>query len=292
MEISKHARFLKDSAIALFVILLIALGALSYGYYRYTLLSKSFIQANQKIAELETHISNTEKHNSELSGQLEVERYTNESFQGQIADISSTVGTLQKLKETDPQLLQKYSKIYFLNENYIPSKLFAINKDFIFNKDKTLQFHASAERFLNNMLTKARSEDANILILSAYRSFFEQAGLKSSYMVTYGSGANKFSADQGYSEHQLATALDFTTPKIGESFTGFEKTPEYKWLTEHAHEYGFILSYPKNNTYYQFEPWHWRFVGTSLAKTLHEENKQFYDLEQREIDKYLVNLFD
>lgn len=292
MEIQKHMNLIKDSAILFFVLLLVSCGGLIYGYYRYTALTKAFAQANQTIRELEDSLTNTEQQRDTISNQLLAEKSTNESFQGQIASISSTVGTLQKLKETDPQLLQKYSKVYFLNENYLPSKLVAIDKEFVFNKEKTLQFHANAERFLNNMFAKASSEGIHLKIISSYRSFDEQAGLKSSYKVTYGLGANKFSADQGYSEHQLGTALDLTTPEVGATFVGFEKSPEYAWLVAHAHEYGFILSYPKENTFYQFEPWHWRFVGTALAQRLHNENKRFYDLEQRDIDTYLVNLFD
>ena len=110
--------------------------------------------------------------------------------------------------------------------------------------------------------------------------------------MIYGAGANQFSADQGYSEHQLGTALDFATTEIGAGFDGFEKTDAYRWLLDNAYQYGFILSYPQNNNYYQFEPWHWRFVGRDLAKKLSKEDKNFYDLDQREIDEYLISFFD
>ena len=108
----------------------------------------------------------------------------------------------------------------------------------------------------------------------------------------YGSGANSFSADQGYSEHQLGTTIDFTTEEIGASSSVFGKTTAYQWLLENAYKYGFILSYPEANKYYQFEPWHWRFVGRGLAEKLHQEGKNFYDLDQREIDEYLISFFD
>ena len=127
---------------------------------------------------------------------------------------------------------------------------------------------------------------------SAFRSFDTQASLKSGYKITYGSGANKFSADQGYSEHQLGTSVDFTTPDVGGNFSKFQTDPAYQWLQNNAHHYGFILSYPEENTYYKFEPWHWRFVGVELASDLHGENKYFYDMDQREIDTYLIKLFD
>jgi D-alanyl-D-alanine carboxypeptidase len=72
----------------------------------------------------------------------------------------------------------------------------------------------------------------------------------------------------------------------------FETTPAYEWLVKNAYKFGFALSYPKDNAYYIFEPWHWRFVGTDLARKLHRDGKSFYDLEQREIDEYLISLFD
>ena len=138
-----------------------------------------------------------------------------------------------------------------------------------------------------------RAEGIDISVLSGYRSFGTQASLKSQYSVTYGAGtSNKFSADQGYSEHQLGTTVDFTTKKTGEPLTGFDKTPAYEWLLQNAYRFGFILSYPKGNAYYVFEPWHWRFVGVYLATYLHDQNKYFYDMPKRDIDQYLINIFD
>ena len=52
------------------------------------------------------------------------------------------------------------------------------------------------------------------------------------------------------------------------------------------------MSYPKGNSYYVYEPWHWRFVGKELADDLYDENKKFYELDQREIDEYLLKIFD
>ena len=223
---------------------------------------------------------------------LTVERQNSDYIQNQIQDITSTVGQLKKLSETDVELLKKYSKVYFLNENYTPQKLTDVPQEYLNVKTKQVQVHSDVYPHLKNMLDEAKKEGANIQILSGYRSFDTQASLKSSYKVSYGSGANKFSADQGYSEHQLGTTLDFTTEKISSVLSGFEKTNEYKWLSANAYKYGFILSYPKNNTYYIYEPWHWRFVGITLATKLHEQNLNFYDASQRDIDQYLANIFD
>ena len=111
--------------------------------------------------------------------------------------------------------------------------------------------------------------------------------------MTYGAGtANSFSADQGYSEHQLGTTVDMITSGLGGVLDGFDTTKAYQWMLSNAYKYGFILSYPKNNNYYVYEPWHWRFVGIKFAKYLHDQKLNFYDLEQRTIDSYLVSIFD
>ena len=151
--------------------------------------------------------------------------------------------------------------------------------------------HASVAPQLKNLLNAALAGGTTLYVRSAYRSFDEQKSLKTAYSITYGSGANAFSADQGYSEHQLGTAVDFITTGLNGQLEGFENTAAYLWLKEHCHPYRFILSYPENNKYYIFEPWHWRYVGVPLATYLHAQGKLFYDLDQRELDTYLVSLF-
>lgn len=226
------------------------------------------------------------------------QRYNDEkarvdALASQVSDITGAVGTLQKLKSIDPELLKKYSKVYFLNEHYFPSKLIIIDERYTYSSKKTEYIHENIWPYLRTLLQDAENNSVDIKILSAFRAFGTQAEIKSSYTVLYGAGtANQFSADQGYSEHQLGSAVDFTTKATGANFSEFEKTKTYAWLTENAHKYGFILSYPKNNAYYRFEPWHWRFVGRSLAEKLHQDTKNFYDLDQRIIDTYLISFFD
>jgi len=143
------------------------------------------------------------------------------------------------------------------------------------------------------MLDRADRENIELFIYSAYRSFDEQEALKGQYTVTYGSGtANQFSADQGYSEHQLGTTVDLITTGIGGTLDGFEATQAYVWLLNNAHKYGFVLSYPANNEFFVFEPWHWRYVGDDLARELYDSKRTFYEVDQREIDKYLISVFE
>jgi D-alanyl-D-alanine carboxypeptidase len=209
-----------------------------------------------------------------------------------IQGIEGVVSMLEKLQKTDKELLMKYSKVYFLNENYIPETLVKINPEYTYYPENDFLFSLGALSYLEDLINVGKGAGVDLKIISAYRSFGTQAAIKARHNIIYGSDANSFSADQGYSEHQLGTTVDFTTLEVGSTFSSFEETPDYQWLLNNAHKYGFILSYPQSNQYYQFEPWHWRFVGRELAGILYQQGKNFYDFDQREIDKYLVNFFD
>ncbi len=213
--------------------------------------------------------------------------------QSQVGSLSGTLTTLQKLSQTDPELLKKYSKVYFLNENYVPARLSEIPFAYQYSNNKQLLIHTDVLPHLKAMIDTASSSQITFYAFSAYRSFAEQKALKGEYTVNYGAGtANSFSADQGYSEHQLGTALDFISTGQGGVLDGFDNTMAYTWMTNNAYRFGFELSYPKNNGYYVYEPWHWRFVGVKLATYLHDNGLNFYDLDQRTIDNYLVNIWD
>ncbi len=214
------------------------------------------------------------------------------SIQKDVSKALKTVGVLDKLSKTDSELLQKYSKVYFLNEHYAPPKVLPVEKEYLYTETDPEKLHAQVMPFFEEMVKDALDDDIKLYVKSAFRSFDEQKVLKNAYTVSYGTGANAFSADQGYSEHQLGTTIDFTTTGINGGLDGFDKTPAYTWLQKNAYRYGFVLSYPKNNKYYIFEPWHWRFVGTDLARKLQKDGKYFYDMDQREIDTYLISIFD
>jgi zinc D-Ala-D-Ala carboxypeptidase len=279
------------------VVLASIIGYGIYSYLHYFNLTKS---QYEEISELSINVDSLNKELFDLKGEKTLleeayqnEKNRNDEFDNQISKISGTVGTLEKLSKTDPELLQKYSKIYFLNEHYIPSSLTDISNKYVYPEDKKLQFHGKVYDHLEDLMNDAIEDKINLRVVSAYRSFGTQAALKSSYKITYGAGsANAFSADQGYSEHQLGTTIDFTTKELAANFNAFASTEAYSWLQENAYKYGFILSYPKTNAYYQFEPWHWRYVGIDLAEKLHDDNVNFYDTDQRFIDTYLVSIFD
>ncbi len=248
--------------------------------------------ASTTIEELQLDLATLREDLEDLADDYSEERDKNGEFEDQIRDLAGTLGDLDKLAKTDKELLQKYSKVYFLNENYIPEKLKAIDNSYLMVGKEIAFFHTRAMSHLEDLLDDAAEAGVDLKVVSAYRSFDEQTSLKGQYTQTYGTGANTFSADQGYSEHQLGTTIDLTVPAVGGAYTSFADTEAYKWLLDNAYKYGFILSYPENNAYYIFEPWHWRFVGTELARDLNKSGQNFYELDQRDIDKYLLNLFE
>jgi len=249
--------------------------------------------------EVETELASTtdmlrvrDQQNEELRLALESEQNRLRDLGEQVEDLTGTIDDLEKLAETDKQLLQKYSKVFFLNEHYEPPKLSSIRKQYLYDESKEQEILSGVRRYLEDMIDDAKDDDVELFVRSAYRSFGTQATLKTGYSVTYGSGANTFSADQGYSEHQLGTTVDFTTTGLNGGLDGFQNTPAYEWLLDNAYRYGFVLSYPQGNAYYQFEPWHWRFVSRDLARYLHKKDLNFYDVDQRTIDEYLIDFFD
>ncbi|HEY3645535.1 MAG TPA: M15 family metallopeptidase [Gammaproteobacteria bacterium] len=122
---------------------------------------------------------------------------------------------------------------------------------------------AAAEAWRRMQADAART-GVQLLAVSAYRSVEYQCaliqrkldrGLKIADIL-------KINAAPGYSEHHTGRAIDVTCPDSQPLEVAFETTPAYAWLTQHAGEYGFTLSYPRNNPHgINYEPWHWAFQG-------------------------------
>ena len=256
-------------------------------------IASTYKELNNKFSEIETVLLSTQEKNTTFEEVLEEAQKEADKLKRQFDRVNDNVDDLEKITTTDPELLKKYSKISFLNDNYVPEDLDTIPSKYTYDPNRKYEIHDQVSPYLEDLLEEAEDDGIDIKVISAFRSFGEQAQLKGAYTITYGAGtANQFSADQGYSEHQLGTTVDFTNATVGATFSGFAQTETYEWLLNNAHRFGFVLSYPENNQYYEFEPWHWRFVGEDLADDLYDDNKNLYDLTQREIDEYIIKLFD
>ncbi len=279
-------------------------GVVFYGEYRRSELNQQLTIQTEKLASttsifteaingLQTQIADIVDQNNLLSSTVQEQMNQTSDLLDQVGQVADTAEALDKLSKVDPQLLQKYSKVFFLNENYSPEDLTTISKGYSWDNKTKYEVLSNIYPHLESMLQAADDDNIDIKIISAYRSFDTQASLKSTYQIIYGAGtANQFSADQGYSEHQLGTTLDFTNSVLKDNYDTFDQTPAYSWLVDNAYKFGFILSYPKGNSYYIYEPWHWRFVGEDLAYRLHRLKKNFYDMDQRTINNYLGVFFD
>jgi LAS superfamily LD-carboxypeptidase LdcB len=286
------------------VVFLVLGGVLVYGFMQISTLTENVgflteelasttVASSQNTNQLSQNITDLRAQTVGLSDTLSSTQQNIDAVNTKVGGVEQTVGTIQKLSQIDPELLKKYSKVYFLNENYVPAHLLDIPNEYLYNEKDPQKFLTEAWPFLKKLFDAAKANSVTIYVQSAYRSFGNQQSLKSLYTVVYGAGtSNSFSADQGYSEHQLGTTIDFITTGLGGTTDGFEKTGTYQWLLGNAYRFGFVLSYPKGNSYYVYEPWHWRFVGVTLATYLHDNNLNFYDVDQRTIDAYLINIFD
>ncbi len=274
----------------LYIVLAFVVAGFGYSTYQ---LNETVTKLGLTTQELASTTNALEERQVAMSDELYAATQGWQAIQSRLGGFESSLGTLEKLSKTDPELLQKYSKVFFLNEHYAPERLSQIEKEFTYDESRPEKIHSSVLPYLEDMLGDAQKAGVEIFVKSSYRSFEEQSKLKSAYSVTYGAGtANTFSADQGYSEHQLGTTVDLISKGQGGELAGFDKTAAYAWLQKNAYKYGFVLSYPPNNAHYIFEPWHWRFVGEELADYLHDRGKYLYELEQRQIDEFLATLFD
>ena len=171
---------------------------------------------------------------------------------------------------------------YIVNKDgltYVDGILIA-NKTYGLPSDYNPGLTDETKRAFENMKRDAAKENISLFISSGFRSYNYQKTLYNGYVDRDGKkAAEKYSARPGHSEHQTGLAIDVNNPS-----SSFINTKEAKWLEKNCWKYGFIIRYPngkENITGYQYEPWHVRYVGTSLAKTLTENKltiEEFYSL--------------
>lgn len=168
-------------------------------------------------------------------------------------------------------LVNKYN---YVTEAYIPNNLQIVNSKY---SSKTLKLVDYAKEAFEEMAEAALSQNYTIRAMSSYRDYAYQNTLYNNYAKRDGvEAADTYSARPGYSEHQTGLAVDVDNGKI--YFTNFENTEEFNWMQKNAYKYGFILRFPKDKvleTGYQYESWHYRYVGKEIAKYIHDNNLCF-----------------
>ena len=166
-------------------------------------------------------------------------------------------------KETnlDDGIKMLVNKFHYLKEDYLPNDIVSISNWYAYEGHSTKK-----EVYDNyiNMWNAANKKGLVLLVNSSYRTFEDQEN-------EYNMSNDDYASRPGFSEHQTGLALDIVSD--GVQGNEFENTDEFRWLQENAHKYGFILRYPKDKehiTGYNYESWHYRYVGKDLATKVKE----------------------
>jgi len=182
------------------------------------------------------------------------------------------------------------NKENLLASDYVPDELVTIDEPMGSKIDKNYVNHLNAEVYRNFKLMQADAlkQGFEIFVDSSYRTYAYQEKVFNSIAIEKGlEHALQYVAPPGGSEHQTGLAFDVIFRRNGEMIEEqLETDPEIIWLYENSYKYGFILRYPKGKeeiTGFNYEPWHFRYVGKELAMELHEKDitlEEYYELKK------------
>ncbi|MDR0886844.1 MAG: M15 family metallopeptidase [Clostridiales Family XIII bacterium] len=165
----------------------------------------------------------------------------------------------------DPaELLADVNRHKVLERSYTPEDLVEVDG---------MQLRKVAADAFTQLQDAAKDNNLNLVIVSAYRDYDAQSDIFLSELSKDPVNAYRSAAFPGFSEHQLGLALDVNVNK--EASVVFADTPEYRWLQENAHKYGFVFSFTeanKDETHTTPEPWHIRYVGNDVSTKMYEDN--------------------
>lgn len=154
------------------------------------------------------------------------------------------------------------NKQNILPDGWAPSDLVYIQNGFMLRSE--------AAQAWNAMMQAAAQDGITINAVSAYRTQAYQTNLYNQYYAQDPINTPFLSALPRRSEHEMGLALDVSYGDY-QLHSDLESTATGKWLAAHAQDYGWILRYPSNKTsitQYAYEAWHYRYVGTNLARQL------------------------
>lgn len=163
---------------------------------------------------------------------------------------------------------------YALPADYAPDDLVVASAAGLTQGSATKRVRAVIVDDLAAMRVAWEAAGLTVTIESAFRTYASQALTFNGWVSRIGqAGALLRTARPGHSEHQLGTAIDFTSPgwtgRFGDWAT---ESAEGAWMAAHAWEFGFVMSYPADSeaqTCFTYEPWHYRWIGRDAAAAQH-----------------------
>ena len=151
----------------------------------------------------------------------------------------------------------------------LPQYQFIEQQDLIEFKDegRCLQLHPDAFTAWKKMKDAAKTEGICLYVVSAFRSIERQSEIieKKRKKGVLEEDIFKVNAPPGFSEHHTGRAVDLSTKGFPPLEEDFEKSEAFRWLLLNAKDFGFRLSYPRENRFgMAYEPWHWFYDETTL----------------------------
>ncbi len=175
----------------------------------------------------------------------------------------------KNIEESDDQSIRVYEQPTYINGILLVNKQYGIGADY-----PAYGLTSETQSAFNQMQADAALAGFDIYIQSGFRSYDYQVGLYNNYIVTNGQAwTDKYSAKPGHSEHQTGLSLDYSVSGSSCILSEcLENEPGGQWVLNNAHNYGFIIRYPKGKeaiTGYNYEPWHLRYVGVGPASDIY-----------------------
>jgi len=306
LKLKKQAYYILAGMVSLFVLGILGMNFYNDYQYKQTneakLLALGYTLDQAKIIEQNLENENTEKlltmeKNDEIIEFIKEKyflfknlnlylEYKSKEEEKSLKDIIALVNTHASKKwyseefETIDSINEKMlvNKFYGLKETYTPQNLKVISMDYAYGKEGENQLIDYAYDSFIDLWESAHEAGHYLMVTSSYRDYESQKEIYDYRKSTKGERkADESTARPGHSEHQTGLVIDMTSKDalIDEEFKNSEA---YKWLKDHAHEFGFIERYPEGKTYitgYSPESWHWRYVGKEIASIIHEEQITF-----------------
>ncbi len=203
-----------------------------------------------------------------------------------------TYGEIGYVEEAD-SIYVLSNKLNHLPADYVPNDLVEPDIPFYFSEAlEKKKLRSEAAIHMEELFAAASEAGFNLLGASGYRSYATQKGIYDNNVANRGLVAtDKVSARPGHSEHQTGLALDVTLESLGYRLVStLGEMDEGLWLKENAHQYGFIIRYPKEDTSitgYSYEPWHLRYIGQEVATFIYT-----HDLTVEELYVYIESLIE
>jgi zinc D-Ala-D-Ala carboxypeptidase len=189
--------------------------------------------------------------------------------------------------ETCGELRVLIDQRHTLPADYAPADLVSLQEHRVPTLGSgVLQLRREAAEALRRLVEAATADGEELVVASAYRSYDDQQISHARLTSIYGEGAAGMSATPGHSQHQLGTAVDFTNAAASyQVWLPFGETSASVWLEHNAWRYGYVLAYPdgkERETGFQWEPWHYRYVGVKNAARIAENNLSLQEYLERE----------